>query len=276
MNKLNVLPWLSTLVLVGSGCGDGEWTGSDEVENDTGDTEEQETEEEIDTTPGIELCDDFDELDVMDGEYRAHNNIWRADEEPGEQCIEVKENSFEITLSTLNLNQVASYPFLLKGCHLGRGECTVDSGMPIRVSDINTCRFTWEIDTTTADGTWNAAYESWFGGTGAGAELMVWIDHYGSGAVPDGARADETVEIEGHTWHVWQTPVGESSWRNYIAYIINDPIARADFDFTRFIDDAIERGAVDPESELQAMEAGFEIWRDGEGLRTISYTAHVD
>ena len=132
---------------------------------DAGDTEEDtNTEASMDTEPVVELCEVQDEVDVLDGEYRIHNNVWGRGEGVGEQCITVQGTGFEVTLSTHNSQSVAAYPFILKGCHLG-GTCTKDSGMPIQVSTIHNCGFHWKIDESTADGQYNVAYESWFSTT---------------------------------------------------------------------------------------------------------------
>ncbi|MHC4501085.1 MAG: GH12 family glycosyl hydrolase domain-containing protein, partial [Planctomycetota bacterium] len=105
------------------------------------------------------------------------NNVWGASTL---QCITAYPDStyFSVTTSEHDQSDVASYPFILKGCHWG-GTCTEDSGMPIRVSDVNTAPFVWSVDPNGAGGTWNIAFEAWFSTTGGiepdAAELMICV-----------------------------------------------------------------------------------------------------
>ncbi len=254
------------------GKADSEREGDGGAESDV---DSDETDVSTDTNPITELCGIQDTVDVLDGEYRVSNNVWGKEAGVGEQCIRVQGTSFEVTRSTHNSQSVASYPFIHKGCHLG-GECTKDSGMPIQISDINECRFHWKTDTSTADGAWDVAYESWFSQNGNGmpsGELMVWINRKGSASIPAGTPEEEDVEIGGRRWYVSRGIV--YMW-NYIAYIAKEPFMDADIDFTLFIDDAISRGDLQPEWYLDAMEAGFEIWKNAETIRTVSFEAYVE
>jgi len=222
------------------------------------------------------LCGRWDTIDVLDGEYQVLNNVWGA---TTTQCIEVDANStyFSVILSEHDQSDVASYPFILKGRHFGNAN-TQNSGMPVRVSKIVTAPFSWNISTAGVSGTWNAAYESWFSITGGtepnAAELMIWIDSAG-GAWPAGSYQG-TVYIGGHNWdvyHLWPCPWG--NWDHYIAYKITTPTDSVNLDFKDFIDDSVSRGYIDPNWYLDNMEAGFEIWRDGQGLTTNSFSGSV-
>jgi hypothetical protein len=210
---------------------------------------------------------------VMEGEYNIMNNVWGA-QTP--QCIEVYPDSsyFKVSLSEHNNgNDVASYPAIYKGCHWGN--CTSkDNPMPIPVREIGSAPFTWSVNTEEASGTWNTALDIWFAELGTGfdysAELMIWID-YNGGAAPAGSR-QETIEIGGLSWDVhfaaW------SSW-NYIAYKIISPVDSVNLDLRDFIHDAVSRGYIYTPWYLHAIEAGFEIWSDGQGLTTHSFSADV-
>ena len=173
---------------------------------------------------------------------------------------------------------MAAYPFIYKGCHWGN--CTNNSGLPVNAYELTTAPFVWSIDTNSAGGTWNAAFESWFsvhGGTAPdGAELMIWIN-YAGGAGPAGSYKG-TAYIGGHSWYVyyvdWTHP-GEPGWC-YIAYKITSPVNYVNLDFKDFIVDAESRGFISYDWYLDNMEAGFEIWRDGEGLTSNSFLALVN
>jgi len=226
-------------------------------------------------TQAAELCGRWDSMDVLDGEYRVNNNVWGASTA---QCITAYPDStyFSVTLSEHDQSGVASYPFILKGCHWG--SCTTNSGMPIRISEVTTAPFTWSIDPNGAGGVWNAAYESWFslaGGTAPdAAELMIWINYYG-GAGPAGSYQG-TVSIGGHSWDVYFVDwTGSAGWY-YIAYKITTPANNVSLDLRDFIDDSLARGFLDPSWYLDNMEAGFEIWRDGESLTSNSFLGVVN
>jgi cellulose 1,4-beta-cellobiosidase len=223
-----------------------------------------------------ELCGQWDSIDVMGGEYRINNNVWG--ETPGEQCITAYPNStyFSVVHSTHNSSGVAAYPFIYKGCHWGG--CTQNSGLPIRVSELTTVPFVWSVDTNSAGGTWNVAYESWFSWAGGTApdhlEMMIWIDYHG-GAGPAGSLQG-TVSIGGHSWQVYYVDWSGSAGWQYMAYKITSPVSYVRLDLKDFIDDAIIRGFLDPSSYLDNLEAGFEIWRNGEGLTSNSFSALVN
>ncbi|MBN1700046.1 MAG: RICIN domain-containing protein [Spirochaetales bacterium] len=221
----------------------------------------------------VELCGD-DTTDINNGEYTVMNNIWG--EGAGEQCIEVNGTGFEITYSThTNGSQVKAYPVIYKGCHWGHCTADINRNMPIQVGKIDSARFSMSIGTSGAGGTWNAAFEAWFSRTGGGdpangAELMIWINR-GGGAGPGGSQVG-TVTIGGASWDVYYA---DWDW-NYIAYIRTSGTSSvSNLDFKAFINDSTSRGYIDTSWYLDAMEAGFEIWADGEGLTLNSYTAAV-
>lgn len=226
--------------------------------------------------PGFtRLTGRWDCLDVMGGEYRVCNNVWGSGPGVGEQVVDVDPSStrFKVVKTTHSSRDVAAYPFVYKGCHWGH--CTRNSGLPVKVRELRAARSSWRISVEGVEGTWNAAYDIWFSVKGAseptgGAELMIWINR-GGGAGPAGRRV-ATVEIGGVAWDVY---FANMSW-NYIAYVSREPLSSVDLDIKAFIDDAVSRGFIDPEWFLDAIEAGFEIWRGGSDLETLSFSAHVE
>jgi cellulose 1,4-beta-cellobiosidase len=211
---------------------------------------------------------------VMGGEYNVANNVWGSGTGVGLQtlAVDLSGTYWKVILSTHNSSSVAAYPFIWKGSHWG-GTATKNSPMPKMISEIGSAPFTWVIDTTGAIGTWNCAYESWFNETGTGAnytaELMIWINYHG-GAGPGGGKI-ATVNIGGHTWDVYY-----ALWNwNYIAYKLTSPTDSVSLDFKDFILDALNRGYLCTPWYLANMEAGFEIWSNGQGLTTKSFSASV-
>jgi hypothetical protein len=225
-----------------------------------------------------ELCAQIDTLceggstTVMNGEYNVMNNVWGASTA---QCITVDLDSsyFKVTLSEHNSSNVASYPAIFKGCHWGW--CTTTNNpLPMQIKNIESAPFTWTVNTENAAGTWNTALDIWFAPLNTGydysAELMIWID-YNGGAAPAGSQ-QATVEIGELLWNVYF--VAWSSW-NYIAYRVTGPVDSVSLDLRDFIHDAITRGYLYTPWYLHAVEAGFEIWSDGQGLTSNSFSADV-
>jgi hypothetical protein len=212
----------------------------------------------------------------MGGEYNVMNNVWGSGAGVGDQCLEVDASSsyFKVSLSTHNSNNVASYPAIFKGCHWNR--CTTKNNpMPTPVWEIGSAPFTWAINTANVSGVWNAALDIWFNDVTSlagdyNAEMMIWI-HYNGGATPAGSR-QATVQIGGLTWDVYF--VAWPSW-NYIAYRIISPVDSVNLDLRDFINDSVTRGYLNSTWYLHAIEAGFEIWRGGQGLETRSFSADV-
>ncbi|MGD0339551.1 MAG: T9SS type A sorting domain-containing protein [Bacteroidota bacterium] len=210
---------------------------------------------------------------VMGGEYNVMNNVWGASTA---QTLEVDLNGtyFRVILSEHNNTggTPAAYPAIFKGNHYGWAT-TKNNPMPIRIDEIDSAPFTWIIDTTGVSGTYNCAYESFFSDLSTGsnykAELMIWINYRG-GANPGGSIQD-TVEIGGRNWVVYY-----ALWDwNYIAYKLIVPTDSVSLDLKDFLRDALTRGYLFTSWYLHNMEAGFEIWRNGQGLATLEYSATV-
>ncbi|MBA7617915.1 hypothetical protein ES703_25233 [subsurface metagenome] len=121
------------------------------------------------------------------------------------------------------------------------------------------------------------AFEAWFSTTGGiepdAAELMIWIDYQGS--IGPGGSYIKTVSIGGFSWNVYHaSPWG--SWDHYIAYRITTPTDYVSLDLKDFIDDSVLQGWISTSWYLDNMEAGFEIWVDGEGLTSKSFSGLVN
>ncbi|MDD5327962.1 MAG: glycoside hydrolase [Phycisphaerae bacterium] len=223
-----------------------------------------------------QLCKKEESIDVLKGEYRIGNNIWGK--LPGDQCMDVDPNStyFTVLSATHNTpNSVEAYPFIYKGCHFG-GDCTVDSGMPVKINEIESAPFVWSVDPNGAAGNWNVAFESWFSSTGGispdKAELMIWINYQRMAC--GGKIVEKAVPIGGYTWDVYHSG-SHRQWEHYIAYRITTPVNDVNLDLKDFIDDSIKRGYIDPAWYLDNMEAGFELMVGGQGMTNKSFSASV-
>jgi len=222
----------------------------------------------------VQITDRYGTTDVLEGEYRVYNNVWGA---TTPQTLEVNQSSTYFRVISSGHNNTsgvpASYPFILKGSHFGGTPTTKNNPLPIQVQNISSAPFTWVVGTKDASGKWNAAFEAWFNKTGTGGnndgELMIWINSHG-GPSPAGSKVT-TVEILGHSWDLYLNP--SSNVISYKKTSVTDSIS---LDFKYFIHDAVNRGFLFTTWYLLAMEAGFEIWIDGQGLTSYSFSATAE
>ncbi|MBN1895297.1 T9SS type A sorting domain-containing protein [bacterium] len=234
----------------------------------------------IQTAHADEFCSDDSPnwARVMNGEYHVSNNVWGSGAGVGEQCLDIDLEStyFKVVKSTHNSDAVASYPFIRKGCHWGGCTDAPYNPFPIKVGELTSAPFTWVVNTDGVGGLWNAAFEAWFSPSGktapnGGGELMIWIKYYG-GAGPAGSKV-ATVPIGGHNWDVYFVDWTSGGQWKYIAYKIVVQADSVNLDLKDFIHDALTRGYLYTDWYLDNMEAGFEIWRDGQGLTSRYFFA---
>ncbi|HVY31508.1 MAG TPA: cellulose binding domain-containing protein [Polyangiaceae bacterium] len=214
------------------------------------------------------LCDRYGQR-TLNG-YFANNNVWNS--QAGSQCIAMSGTVLTVTSANHSLNPnsppyaPASYPSIVKGCHYGN--CT--DTFPRQVSAINHIPSTFDI--TPASGTWDAAYDIWLDptarrdGANTGLEIMIWLS-YGGTPQPIGARTG-SVSLAGATWEVWLSNGNENGSSRTISYR-RTPTATAitNFDALAFVNDAISRGVAQRAWYITSVQAGFEIWNGGTGLK---------
>ncbi|WP_186356824.1 glycoside hydrolase [Streptomonospora sp. PA3] len=219
------------------------------------------------------LCGKYDSARVQGGRYIVQNNVWGADTR---QCIEVEGTSFRVTTAEhakATDGAPAGYPSIYAGCHYRN--CTSGSGLPLRVSDMNRVRTSWSTSSPDS-GVYNVAYDLWYDPdpnqpAQNAAELMIWLKYRGD-VQPIGQRVASGVPIAGATWDIWQGDVG---W-NVISFIRTSPTdSVSGLDLTAFTDEAVARGAVEPQWYLTSIQAGFEPWQGGAGLATHSFSTTV-
>jgi hypothetical protein len=222
----------------------------------------------------VSTCSRTGTVDVNGKTYEAQNNLWNS-AATGQQCISVDNNSgaFTVTTNTNNLSNgaPASYPSIYKGCHWG--DCTNNSNLPIQESNIGSVNSSWNI--STVGGAWDASYDIWFNTTPTtsgqpdGTEIMVWINHSGF-PQPFGTN-NGTVNIDGANWMVWTGR--QTSW-NIISYEDTNPTNSVNFDLKNFFTDAVARGSLQNSWYLLDVEAGFELWQNGVGMTSNSFSVN--
>ncbi|MBN2193293.1 MAG: hypothetical protein JW751_10795 [Polyangiaceae bacterium] len=228
--------------------------------------------------PTTELCDVFARTGVCCTEYLVQNNIWNEQAASQDLCISVTGTSFTVTTSGLSVGTSgapAAYPSIVKGCHQNACSTSATSNLPLQVSAIQSATSSWTF--SGGNGNYNVSYDLWvMPGSNAsydefdGLELMIWLDY--NGVQPFGNQQG-TVNIGGASYAVW---IGAIGW-NYVAYVRQGSVSSvSNLDLKAFIDDAVSRGKAQNSWYLKAIEAGFEIWSGGQGMKTSSFSATVE
>ncbi len=222
-------------------------------------------------------CDQFGSIQAAGGKFIVQNNFFNPN--GGQMCIDVDTGSG--AFSVRNTNSVApngapsGYPSIYKGCHWGH--CSSNSGLPLKVSSISSAPTRWSVTPPNA-GSYDIAYDLWFNrspttsGQPDGAEIMIWLSR-GGGVQPAGQRTGNTW-INGIEWEVWVAPRGSAGFNsiwNIVSYVSVSPRNSVDFDLKPFFNDSAARGQLSNDWYLLDVEAGFELWSDGNGVRSNSF-----
>jgi hypothetical protein len=224
----------------------------------------------------VTTCERFGTVNVAGKTSIVQNNLWNP-AATGAQCLSVNDVTGAFTITTANNTgssdgAPASYPAILKGCHWGN--CTTNSGMPIRASSVGSATTSWNV--STGSGSWDAAYDIWFNSTAStsgqpdGLELMIWINHMGP-PQPIGSRV-ATVWIAGANWDVW---VGNIGW-NVVSYVRTSGTNSVSFDLKPFFNDSQSRGQLQSGWYLITVEAGFELWQGGAGMASNAFSLAIN
>jgi len=172
--------------------------------------------------------------------------------------------------------QPVAYPDIFIGCS-GR-LCTPHSGFPRRVLQVRSLLTSWSTGSH-AGGVWGAAIDLWFApkrglsGQEHGAELMLWINSHGFGV-----NGWPVVAVDRIGWHLaqWRTTHHGDSWQYVQFRRVISTTGLRHLDLAPFIQTAKQRGFISPHWWLTGVEAGFEIWRGGVGLRTTRFSVQLD
>lgn len=217
-------------------------------------------------------CDQFGSFPVAGASYVVQNNRWGAQTE---QCITAFGTSgFTVdTAQHTNNAGPAAYPSIYRGCVYGY--CTVNSGFPKQVSSLRTLRSSWVTNGPTAGGTqqYNTAYDLWFdpsrtqAGRNTGAEMMVWLNRT-AWVQPIGTKRYE-VFLAGTVWEVWYGTIDLP----VISFVRKAPTtAVSNLPLESFVNESRRVGVIKPAWYLTSVQAGFEPWTGGAGLRTSSFS----
>jgi len=216
-------------------------------------------------------CEPQGSISASGGEYTIQANEWNSSDQ---QCITYNSGtSWSVSTANFNLSggAPATYPSIYKGCHWGA--CTAGSGLPIQVDKLTSATSSWNT-TQPATGAYDVAYDLWTnsapttGGQPNGSEIMIWLNSRG-GVSPFGSKV-ASLNIGGLNWDVWTGR--QTSW-NIVSYVLQGGgTAFNNLNVKALIDDSVARGVTNASHYLLDAEAGFEIWKGGQGLATNSFS----
>ena len=213
------------------------------------------------------VCEKFGSTPVEGGRYEVQNSLWGSDKP---QCIDAFDTGFSVQAKHTNDSGPASYPSIVFGCNYGN--CTTGTPFPRPIADLGDLRSSWAT-TTPSSGDYNVAYDIWLDPTArkdgrpTGLELMIWLKHTDR-VQPIGKKTGETV-LGGVAYEVW---LGKADLPT-ISYVRKEQTNEVkDLDITAFVTDAKNRGQAKEGWFLTSIQAGFEPWIGGDGLKTTSYS----
>lgn len=207
--------------------------------------------------------------------FQIRDAYWRG-QRP--QCLRNNRDLANFTITQRPgfdpAGHVVAFPNIMRGCIWNI--CSPHAGIPIKVSSIHRPVTTWHTRQGVF-GTYNAAYDIWFGktkmtrGQATGAELMIWLNlHGGCCALQPGAPK---VWIGGRPFRLshWRTFHNGLSW-NYIQFRMIHHTWHVDhLHLWPFIRRAIHMGLIHRRWWMENIEAGFELWSGGQGLKTTQF-----
>lgn len=223
-----------------------------------------------------ERCEPAGTISVANGAYMVQNGEWNSS---AKSCVSSDLSpSFTVTASAIDnpINGApGGYPSVFQGCHWGL--CTAVNPFPIQVAVLKSEIANWSV--TSAAGVWDQTFDLWFAKTRSvpgqpdGAELMVILRSAPGQGYPGKRVAN--VKIQGKRYEIWFASPPQTRV-NYIAYVSTKPQTNVSaFDLRQFIRDATLRGYIDAWWYQLSVEAGFEIWQGGAGLKTNSFSVSV-
>ena len=228
----------------------------------------------------ITLCHE-QTASVADGRYTVASNEFGSG---ARECITTAGKAMFAVADSAIVNAAngppGAYPSIYQGCHWGRCSSGLLAATPVRVSSLNAGRVTtsWSTKQPGGSSAYDVAYDIWFNKTPATsgqpncAEMMVWLNHNG-GVRPFGSQVASSATIGGHAYNVWEGQ--QPTWKT-ITYDMTAPAASVSrLDVGTLARDAVSRGFLPRSCYLIDVEAGFELWRGGDGLATRSFSVRV-
>ncbi len=219
---------------------------------------------------------------VSGGTYTVQNNEFDS---AAAECV-TTDGGADFTVASSAIDNATdgspgAYPSIYQGCHWGNCSSGGLSADPVEVSGLTPGTVTTSWSTTQPGGSsdYDVAYDIWFNQTPTatgqpdGSELMVWLNHNGP-VQPFGSEVASDVTLGGHTYNVWEG--AQSSW-DTVTYDMTSPATSvSNLDVGTLAQDMVGRGYTKSSWYLIDVEAGFELWQGGAGLKTDSFSVTVN
>ena len=219
---------------------------------------------------------------VSGGIYTVQNNEWGSG---ASECITTDGNA-DFTVANSSIDNATNgapggYPSIYQGCHWGNCTSGGLTATPVEVSNLTSGKVTTSWSTTQPGGSsdYDVAYDIWFNQTPTttgqpnGTELMVWLNHNGP-VQPYGSEVATNVSIGGRSYNVWEGSQGSFDTVSYT--MTTGTTSVSGLDLAPLAQDAVSRGYTKSSWYLIDIEAGFELWQGGAGLKTNSFSVAVN
>jgi Glycosyl hydrolase family 12 len=203
---------------------------------------------------------------VSDGDYGV-----RSDNFGSLTWLDNKgERGFRITRSTADSSRVTAYPNIFRGWQWGVG---TSGNWPVRVSDDNMPRADFAVHQTWK-GTYDASLDLWFSTypntttQANGAEIMIWLSH------PHVLAGGKKIRVDGTDWYMneWKTKGHGLTWP-LIIFTHATPISSVKHLWLNpFFRIAEAHGWLKPSWYWTGIDAGFELWKGGQGLQVTDFS----
>ncbi|MFJ9441226.1 ricin-type beta-trefoil lectin domain protein [Kitasatospora sp. NPDC101235] len=151
------------------------------------------------------------------------------------------------------------------------------SGLPVPVSALGDATADWDANGRVS-GSFNLSFDLWYGSSpdnclpGESAEVMIWLDATDN-VRPAGDKVSDALPFGDAGYHVYQAPI--TGPHSVISYVRTAPThTTRGLNLRLFTADAMARGYVPKGSYLCRVQAGFEVWSGGTGLRSNSFAFH--
>ncbi|MBT2490800.1 cellulose binding domain-containing protein [Streptomyces sp. ISL-96] len=218
------------------------------------------------------ICDQFGSTTIQ-GRYVVQNNRWGTS---ATQCVNATATGFELTRADGSVptnGAPKSYPSIYNGCHYTN--CSPGTNLPKQVSTISSAPSSISYGYV-SNAVYNASYDIWLDPTPktdgvSRTEIMIWFNRVGP-IQPIGSKTG-TASVGGRTWDVW---TGSNGSNDVISFIAPSAIASWSFDVMDFVDQTVARGMAQPSWYITSVQAGFEPWQNGAGLRVDSFSSTIN
>ena len=184
--------------------------------------------------------------------------------------------NFAVTLSAARRagREPVAFPNIFYGCSWG--VCSPGTRLPRRLSRLRDPVTSWST-VGHPPGQWDAAYDIWFArrpltnGQDHGVEIMLWLRANGLGR----PATAHSLLIDRRRWQLehWITrnPASGGGWPLIIFRMVHPRGSVRHLALMPFFRRVEALGLLHRSWWLTAVEAGFEVWRGGAGLRTTSF-----